>query len=587
MALEKLNATQICTWAPPLPQRAFKITKAGTTTEDMIFAGSASDGRRYGYFTLDTTRWAQQEGQHTPPMQAGEKFQCWTSSSAGTTFPYPPPFEDAAMLPNSKFGAAQYAIDAYGISTWTASISGDRETGGQTAPYGIKADPTLCTVVSVQQISGTWWVYYSPVTSNTFNAGQDGIITVPQPFNPKWLGTIGHVADTDYSYSLPGGPDSLSCTLQVEPTYRTDALNTGRIVTAHRGASCIWEGVLNEPTPTPTGWDITANGVGTYGANFGAWWEPGAGPTAGSNGWTADAPIDFAIARGLRWQNGGIGTPSGIYLGPVQDPGSLMITDFLNLLCTGGSLTWELRQPAGASTMPPAPWQLKVFQLPQDQSGNPLQPGPSTKVSTQILQGDKFKRVDLLQALPRTPPDLYIINTNPIPRTINANINTIIVYYQATSDVTATSTQKAKAATFTTVMVDNPSSVASQGRMEYTLDVTSAGTMSQAAAAAIGRNVLNKYIRVNFAATFSVQPGQLLNVGGFPVDLGCNWGGLIATVQVNNAAFGGEVGFAPLTFLIGEYEFNDASQTASITPYQSAKTDISSIISMLYPGRFS
>jgi len=129
--------------------------------------------------------------------------------------------------------------------------------------------------------------------------------------------------------------------------------------------------------------------------------------------------------------------------------------------------------------------------------------------------------------------------------------------------------------------------VASQGRMEYTLDVTSAGTMGQAAAAAIGRNVLNKYIRVNFAGTFSVQPGQLLNVGGFPVDLGCNWGGLMATVQVNNAAFGGEVGFAPLTFLIGEYDYNDDTQTATITPYQSARTDISSVVSELYPSRFS
>jgi hypothetical protein len=54
-----------------------------------------------------------------------------------------------------------------------------------------------------------------------------------------------------------------------------------------------------------------------------------------------------------------------------------------------------------------------------------------------------------------------------------------------------------------------------------------------------------------------------------------------------NEAYGGEVGEAPITFLIGEYEFNDDSQTALITPYQNARTDIASVIAQLYPGTFS
>jgi hypothetical protein len=593
VALDKLNATLICSWAPPLPQRAFKILSHGTTTEDMAFAGSSTDGKRYGSFIVDTTRWAGATlpgvaGQHTPPMQTGEKFQMWSSNSSSTSFPYPPPFEDAMMLPKQTFGSAQYAIDAYGIYTWTG-LAGSRELGGQTTPpYVIMTDPTLCTVVSVQQTSLGWYVYYSPLTTNTITDSADGIITVPQPYNPRWLGTYGHVGDVDYIFTLPGGPEQLTCNLSIPPLNRPEALNTGRIITAHRGASCIWEGVLAEPQPdSTTGWTLTANGCGTYGTNFGAWWQKHAGASSGSAGWAADPPIDFAIARGLRWTNYGIGTPSGIYLGVVQDAGSLTITDFLNLLCTGGGLTWELRQPAGASSFPPTPWTLHVVQLPQDISGNPLQAGASSKVSTGILPGDKFKRVDLIQALPRTPPDLYIVNTNPIPRTLNGNINTIIVYYQATGDVTATSTVKAQAATYSTTFVDNPSSVATQGRLEYYLDVSNAGVMSQAAAAAIGRNVLNKYIRASFSSTFTVQPGQLLNTGGVPVDLGCNWCGLVATVQGYNPPMGGEVGFAPLTFTIGQYEYNDETQTATITPYQSAKTDISSVVSMLYPAKFT
>jgi hypothetical protein len=726
MALEKLHATQLVTWQPPLPQRAFAILSAGSTTDNMGSGGTATDGKRYGYFVLNTAQWGVEEGLHTPPVQPGESFQVYTAynNTFSGLFQNPPAFdngtikigpgtanssggavdlfaisaltgsgrpssgyagvvisESAAMAaaisacaaaytaylagPAQALGpyqaaanlllttaataaaktaaanASAYATTALGAwnaasvaftaataaaqgafsqaglagasaaatafstaaascsSAATAALSAGAASNTGTSRDGVPAgssplwtlkDPTVCTVTSVQQSgSGAWYVYFSPniTTLDAVVSGTDGIITLPQPFNPRYLGQLGHVSGVNYTWSVPGGPDQLTCQLEVEPWYRTDALNPGRIVTAHRGTSCIWEGQLTEPQPAATGWSITCNGVGTYGTNFGAWWDQNLLKGAG---WTPDAPIDLAISRGLRWVNRGVGSPAGIYLGPVQDPGSLTVTDFLNLLCTGGSLTWLLMQPAGAASFPPAPWELRVFAMPTDISGNPLAAGPSEKVQTMILEDytrPTWKRIDTITTAPRRPPDLFLVNTSPVARTITADINTVIVYYQATPDKTATSTVAAVAATYNTTFADVPGSVAAHGRMEYYLDVSNAGAMTRAAAQAIGSNVLTKYIRANFASAFSVMPGQLLNAGGAPCDLGLNWAGAMCTVQGMNEAYGGEVGMAPMTFLIGQYQYDDDTQTAQVTPYQNALTDMSSVVAALYPGKFA
>jgi hypothetical protein len=723
VALEKLHSTQIVTWQPPLPQRAFPITSAGSTTDNMGSGGAATDGKRYGYFVLNTAQWAVEEGLHTPPVQPGEQFQVYSSYTAPSlgSFANPPAFDNGtvkwtAASANSSGGApdlfavqaligagrqssayagavttaastmatavsdcsaayaaylagpaanqGQYAAaasqglasvaaatakaavanqSAYATTAagaWnaaslaftaasaamtaaasaataagasaaagdyanaglacayaaTAALTASSNANTQTSRDGVPAgsaplwtllNPNVCTVASVQQSgNGSWYVYFYPnlSTLDTVTPGADGIITLPRPFNPRYLGQLGHVSAINYTYSIPGGPDQLTCQLEVEPWYRTDALNPGRIVTAHRGCSCIWEGQLTEPQPAATGWTITCNGVGTYGTNFGAWWDENLLKGAG---WTPDAPLDLAISRGLRWVNRGVGAPAGIYTGPVQDPGSLTVTDFLNLLCTGGSLVWELVQPAGAASWPPAPWEVQVRAMPTDVSGNPLTAGPQVKMQTEILSGGKWKRTDLTVTEARHPPDLFLVNTSPVARSITADINTVILYYQVTPDKTATSTTTAAAAVYSTTFADAPGSVAAHGRMEYYLDVTNAGAMTKTAAQAIGANILAKYVRANFANAFAVMPGQLLNAGGFPVDLGLNWGGAMVTVQGMNEAYGGEVGLAPMTFMIGQYQYDDDTQTAQVTPYQNAMTDMASVVAALYPGKFA
>jgi hypothetical protein len=300
--------------------------------------------------------------------------------------------------------------------------------------------------------------------------------------------------------------------------------------------------------------------------------------------WNADNPIDKAIGRGLRWRNDTkIGKPTGIYLGQQQDTGSMVITDFLNLLCTGGGLYWSIEPPASCSVPAPA-WNIRLRPFPTDLTGDPLASNAATSTSWNVQE---WQRTDLKAKLPRIPPDLYIVNTNPVPRTISNDYNTLVIKYMASADKTATSTTTASAAVYKVVVVDNPASVKAHGRNEYYLDISASNAMSEASVVSLGKNILAHYVRANFAADFTVEPGQLLNNGGYTVDLATNQCGKVATVQVENAAFGGEVSYGAVTFMIGNYTYDDDTQTATVSPYQSDKTDISNIINDLYPGKFA
>lgn len=555
MALEKRDATRLISFSPPLPRRAFAINAVSTTTDADQWAGGGQDGVQYGKFTVDTTYWSGANGSGVPPMSPGEKFQVFTWNGTGHGF-YPlagPPF---------------YHGDAPDLIRVDAALG----QNGATPAWVLKI-PNVRTVLGVKQKTVTSWdIYFSPYLSDSINTASDGIVSLPQPMNGTWLGTLGYETNVDYSWSCPGGPSNLSFTLVMPPEKRTPALNPGRVIQAFRGASCIWEGILQEPQNTTSGYDCTANGAGTYGDSFGTMYTT----------WNADEPLYEAINRGLRWQNDGIGKPAGIYLSTPQDTGSMTITDFLNQLCTGGGLYYSVEPPDGAC-VPAGPWTIRLRPFPNDLDGNPLAAGVSTPEQWSVSE---WQRLDLKAKLPRLPPDLYIVNTTPISRTIANDYNSLLIKYQVTADTTATSKVAASAATFDTIVVDNPASVAQHGRVEYYLDISQAGVMTLAQVVAVGQQILQRYVRANFSQAFSLQPGQLLNNGGVPVDLGCNWAGKVASVQVITQSFGGEVAYGTINFLIGDYEYNDDTQTATITPYQSQYTDIGNVLNLLYPGKF-
>ncbi len=564
MALEARDATRLISFEPPLPRRAFAITSSGSTTDADAWGGGSGDGRQFGKFTLDTTQWTGVNGAGVPPLSPGEKFQVYTWRASQPSHGFYPPG-----------GVPQYSTvgspDLYRIEYLLGTGSSDKVGG--LFPWQLKT-PDLRTVLGVKQKSANSWdAYFTPYLADDVDFTGDGIVTFPEPMNGVWLGTLGHEQGLAYSWSCPGGPTNLTFSLARSPVSRMPALNPGRILQAFRGASCIWEGKIKDPDETPTGWNVTCTGAGEYGQDFGAVYDT----------WNADNPVDKAIGRGLRWRNDGIGKPDGIYLATPQDSGSLNIQDFLNQLSTGGGLYWSVEPPDSVG-VPARPWTIRLRRFPSDIDGNPLTAGVKAPEQWQVQE---WQRTDLKAKLRRLPPDLYLVNANPVPRTVANDYNTLIIKYQASPDITATSTVKAKAATFATPIVDNPASAAKHGRSEFFLDITSAGTRTEAEVIVIGQNILRRYVRANFASAFTVQPGQLLNNGGVPVDIGCNWAGKVVTVQSHNSPAGGEVAFGPLTFLIGDYAFDDASQTATVTPFQNQKADLQAVIAQLYPGTFA
>src|SRR6266568_1727517 len=133
------------------------------------------------------------------------------------------------------------------------------------------------------------------------------VTLTPAGTDQRLLGQFGHVSGLTYSFSCPGGADTLSCTLQVSARDRPEALNPGRIVRVFRGAGSVWDGKLLEPTYGSDGWNITARGSGTLGSDFDAVYTGNWGVSSFDNA------VNAAITRGLRWINPGIGSPTGIW----------------------------------------------------------------------------------------------------------------------------------------------------------------------------------------------------------------------------------------------------------------------------------
>lgn len=446
----------------------------------------------------------------------------------------------------TQFGAfVGYAYFTAGKNTSAAPVAAGDVF--QLYASGTLKESTVFTVTGVLQnnFGDNWFVFFTPAPQAVPVNGNTAT-SIPRPKNPRWLGSIGHVNGIVRGYTCPGGPDTLTLLLLLPADYRTDALDPGRTVQVWRGASCVWEGKLDEPQPGPDGWTVTAHGAGDYGTDFAAVYTT----------WNADQPVNNAIGRGMRWVNPGIGTPSGLYLAQQQDSGSETITSHLTLLITGGGLLWQVTR-GNASTLPASPWTLNVFPFTSDSNGNPL-----------------------------VPAQRLLVCNSPVARTVAADINSIVLRYQVSADIPATATKAAVAAQFFTAYATNQASIDKHGPMEYYLDISSAGVMTGAQAIAIGENILSRYVRATFAGPFTAGPGQVRNAAGTPVDLGSDEAGLVYQVVVTDGSYGGEVAAAPLLFLSGAYEYDEDSQTATITPFQGVRTDMASLIGALYPDKF-
>ena len=252
-----------------------------------------------------------------------------------------------------------------------------------------------------------------------------------------WLGSIGQVTALKYSFTCPGGADAMSATVMVPASYRNTILSPGWQVRITRGGHTVWDGKLDEPVPTPSGWNLTGVGNGMRGADFLALY---------SDTWPANEPdesINGAISRGLPWVNPGVGTPAGAWFGQGVDSGAQTITALLNLICTRGGLTWYVNSQPGGMLGD----DLSVFPLP-------------------------------------TVPNRLLVCTTPVPRTLGGDINTIWIRYCITA--ASTTSGGTGTATYGITSAVNAQSVAMHGTLETFMDLSDVGAQSAAQAQAIG-----------------------------------------------------------------------------------------------------
>ena len=342
----------------------------------------------------------------------------------------------------------------------------------------------------------------------------------PGMTDPRWLGAIGNMSGLNYSSTLPGGCAAMAMNLLCPPELRTPATNPGRIVRVYRGGSVVWRGIMQEPAPSTSGYSLTAIGNGSEGDNYMAVYST----------YDQNNAVNQAITRGLSWINPGQSATGLYFAATPPDSGSQSITDYLNGLCTYGAYTWKVDT-----------WgNLTIFPLPA-----------------------------------ATTPTRYLVATTPVARTIAGDVNGVWLRYQSAADNDTTGTP----AVFSLTEAVNAASQAVHQPLEQYADLSAATEIATSGEAlTIGDNLLSQYVRANFAGPFTVQQGQLLNAGGVPVDLATESAGQICQLLISDFGYGGEVVPGPICFIVGQYAYDDDSETATVTPFQSIATSFSSLV---------
>jgi len=222
-----------------------------------------------------------------------------------------------------------------------------------------------------------------------------------------------------------------------------------------------------------------------------------------------------------------------MWIGQQPDSASSTVADVLSTICHKGGLTWQVQ------TLPQGNI-LSVFALP-------------------------------------TVANRMLVATGVVPTTINDGADVIYLRYQSAWD------SGNKPATFDITSVSNTDLINATGRREDYADISSAQTMTAGAAQTVGNNVLKRFTRAAFTAPFTLRPGDLLNLGGQPADPGVFYldglNAMVCKLVFADFAYGGEVTRGAITFLVGAYEWDDGTLTATVTPYESIRHDFATLLS--------
>jgi hypothetical protein len=343
-------------------------------------------------------------------------------------------------------------------------------------------------------------------------------------FDRRYLGEYGITSGLQYSYAVPGGPDQMTCNLVQPPAERFKALDPGRLVRIYRGGTLVWNGKMNEPVPSTTGWQLQAYGSGHFGDDFDSIYTTYSTP---------GDPVDQAITRGLAWKDPTSGWPGGLYLSQPPDSGSVTITDYMNNITAPAGYVWQISRRNVISLFQPT----------------------------------------------ATAPNRILVVTVPQARTLAGYYTTLYVRYQ--SQAQSTSSTSGGSATFGLTSVTNTAQAAKHGVKEIYADWSSVGTMTAGAVQTQATLLMEKYQAANYAGQFTVTPGQLRNIGGAPCDLGTEQAGSVVSVILSSGAYGGDVlpVAPPIQFLVGAYAYDDDNNIATITPYLGAASDLGTLLS--------
>jgi hypothetical protein len=339
------------------------------------------------------------------------------------------------------------------------------------------------------------------------------------------LGQIGPISGLSWADTMPGGPDTLACTVQVSPDLvQPQALDAGRIVEVWRGGIVQYEGVLDQPTSANGFWQISAKGAGTYGDQYRDIWTT----------WTdINTSLTQATSRSpgpLRWK---LSTYSNtnLYLVDQQQSGTETITDRLNLATKPGYYSWHI----GRRNL------LSIFPVP-------------------------------------TTVTRVLFASSPAARSLAGYYNALYVLYQSAADNTDTGTPAVNSLTAAT----NTASINKHGRDELLWDITGAGTLSGATALAWAQAAITRYNAASFSGPIPVNPGQYTTTTGVPVDLGCEHAGEVAQLVLADGPYGSEVSaFPPVTFPVGKFEYDEDTGSGNVYPFNVLPNDLGALLNSM------
>jgi hypothetical protein len=519
-------ATYAATYQPAGTEWAFILAASlsghGTLTAAAAASGGAGAAALSGAGTMAAARLVTWE-----PAAA--------LSGAGTLAGIPIG-EAAAALAGTGTMAALQSAEYYAALTGTGLLTaGTYQLGFAAALSGTG----LLSVVRVLGVVTAGASRGAITTPYAWPGSSQVAVSAPGSSRLYWLGTLGQVTALTYSYVCPGGCDSMTCTVMVPASYRTQLFNPGWTVRIFRGGHQVWSGKLDEPIPVAGsggGWNLTAIGTGNLGQDYLAVYTD-TWPTG-----EPDESINAAIARGLPWVNPGVGTPAGIWLGQAVDSGGQTITALLGLACTRGGLTWYVNsQPGGVIGD-----DLSVFPLP-------------------------------------TTVNRLLVCDTPVPRTLGGDTNVIWIRYQVSADTTTTTgtTTTSTPAVYALTSVQNAQSVAMHGTIETFIDLSDVGVMTQAAAQAVGNSALQLYTRASFAGPFVGHYGDLMNAGGQPIDPGTDQAGNVVRLLLTDFAYGGEVApGGPIDLIVGSYSWDDFAQAFTLSAMNTLDQSLTGLLSM-------